>query len=87
MTFTKLRLDIVVATKEWIEKIGNQKIEVLNLARLDYQLILISTTSHLVTKHSKTKIFIFDACWIKHEDEEQVIQDAWARNLMTSNMW
>lgn len=60
-TFTKLRLDGVVATKEWIKKIGNQKTEVLNLARSDHQPILISTIEPLATEHKKAKIFRFGA--------------------------
>lgn len=41
-TFTKLRLDKVVATKEWIDKFGYQKVEVLATARSDHQLIHLS---------------------------------------------
>lgn len=75
-TFTKLRLDRTVATKEWIEKVGNQKTEVLSSTRSYYVPILISTGDHLGNAYKKVKIFRFEVCWIKHESVELVIQEA-----------
>lgn len=42
-TFIKLRLDRAVASKEWIEKLGQKKVEVLTSARSNDQPILISS--------------------------------------------
>lgn len=49
-TFTKLRLDKVAATKEWIDKFGYQKVEVLATARSDHQLILLSIQILIILK-------------------------------------
>lgn len=86
-TFTKLRLNRIVATKEWLEKIRNQKVKVLSSARSDYQPILISTFELRVTKNKKDKFFRFEASWIKHEVEEQIIQEVWARGTSPMSSW
>lgn len=86
-TFTKIRLDRAIATKDWIEKIGNQKTKFLSSDRLDHQPILISTFEPTVTENKKAKLFIFEATWIKHDMEEQVIQEAWTISTSTMNSW
>lgn len=60
-SFTKLRLDRAVATKEWIENFGNNKVEALLSARSNHQPIIISTSEPYQDYSRKCKIFRFKA--------------------------
>lgn len=86
-TFTKFKLDRIVTTKEWIEKTWHQKVEVHSSARSDHEPILISTRKPEMIKNRKDKLFRFEASWIKHEVEEQIIQEVWARGTSPISLW
>lgn len=74
-TFNKLRLDWVVASIDWIEKFGYQNTKVLSSARSNHQPIFVSTVELQSYEGKKTKLFKFEASWIKHDKKEHLIKE------------
>lgn len=86
-TFIKLRLDRAVASKEWIEKLGQKKVEVLTSARSNDQPILISLQTNQLAEMRRVRLFRFETKWIKHSEEEKIIKDIWMATNYSENLW
>lgn len=75
-----MRLDLVVATKEWGEKFQLSKIIYLSSHASDHLPILLQTQSYRKQRLFGSRGFKFEEVWLLWEDCEVVVMGAWNMN-------
>lgn len=85
-TFTKERLDRVMANKQWLTGFSNPGVKILATSSLDHCPILLNTMVHS-DESSKRMIFRYEAKWALEEDAEQAVKLAWQSRNSSSICW
>lgn len=84
-TYTKERLDRVVANKRWLTDFSSPGVETILTSRSDHLPSVLSTEDKRARK--VREIIRFEAKWALEEDREGTIQHAWQHKFFSSNCW
>lgn len=79
-SFTKERLDWILANLSWLLSRGDIEAEALTSRRSDHLPILFSTRDSWLYSNGKSKLFHFEAKWIGDPDGENIIIRVWQNN-------
>lgn len=85
-TFTKERLDRVVANSRWLSNFSNPKVEVLHMSRSGHCPIFL-TNDNIRERRRRWRIFRYEAKWVLEEDGEHTIKLAYQNRTFSSNFW
>lgn len=81
-TFTKERLDKVVANTQWVGLFKEREVEVLNTRKFDHKPILLMVYKEDHVRRNRKRLFRFEAKWVLEEESGTIIEEAWARNIV-----
>ncbi|XP_042952312.1 uncharacterized protein LOC122289407 [Carya illinoinensis] len=85
-TFTKERLDRVVANPSWLEIFKERVVETLTARQSDHKPILLALFENKPHIRNRRRLFRFEAKWSLDEEGGRVVEDAWKRTLETKNL-
>lgn len=84
-TFTKGRLDRVVANPLWSESFHSSSVEVLDVSQSNHKALLLDTGSNQQYKRKKRRLFRFEAKWILDGEGKLVVEQSWKRAVGASD--
>lgn len=84
-TFTKERLDRVVANSIWTQMFNEYCVEVLPGRSSDHRSLLLSIRRRGEIRWRKRKVFRYEASWDKEEGCVEVVREAWQNRQRAMN--
>jgi hypothetical protein len=81
-TFTKERLDRVVADRDWNSLFQSAVVQVLPACASDHHPLVVSFSVHPSDRRSFKRCFKFEAGWVKDEEYQNIVRNAWEEEVV-----
>jgi len=73
------RLDHALVSTNWVGMFPRTKLFHIASSTSDHSILLLKASNPSLQKFRRSKIFRFEAMWLRDEACSEVVQDAWVR--------